>query len=55
MKGEGVAEEHERTDEQGQREPSEEQPTQVVDDGRPPTEAEEYQWHTGERRDHGVG
>ena len=39
-------------EEQGPREPSE-QPTQVVDDGRPPTEAEEYQWHTGERRDHG--
>jgi phospholipid/cholesterol/gamma-HCH transport system ATP-binding protein len=53
MKGERVAEEHERMEEQGQREPSEEQPTQVVDDGRPPTEAEEYQWHTGERRDHG--
>jgi phospholipid/cholesterol/gamma-HCH transport system ATP-binding protein len=53
MKGEGVAEEHERMEEQGQREPSEDQPTQVVDDGRPPTEAEEYQWHTGERRDHG--
>jgi phospholipid/cholesterol/gamma-HCH transport system ATP-binding protein len=53
MKGEGVAEEYERTEEQGQREPSDEQPTQVVDDGRPPTEAEEYQWHTGERRDHG--
>jgi phospholipid/cholesterol/gamma-HCH transport system ATP-binding protein len=52
MKGEGVAEEHERMEEQGPREPSE-QPTQVVDDGRPPTEAEEYQWHTGERRDHG--
>jgi len=48
-----VAEEHERMEEQGQREPSEDQPTQVVDDGRPPTEAEEYQWHTGERRDHG--
>jgi phospholipid/cholesterol/gamma-HCH transport system ATP-binding protein len=47
-----VAEEHERMEEQGPREPSE-QPTQVVDDGRPPTEAEEYQWHTGERRDHG--
>jgi len=45
-----VSEEYER-DEQGQPEPSEE-PTQVVDD-RPPTEAEEYQWHTGERRDHG--
>jgi phospholipid/cholesterol/gamma-HCH transport system ATP-binding protein len=53
MKGEGVPEENERTEEQGQREPSDEQPTQVVDDGRPPTEAEEYQWHTGERRDHG--
>jgi phospholipid/cholesterol/gamma-HCH transport system ATP-binding protein len=52
MKGEGVAEEHERMEEQGPREPSE-QPTQVVDDGRPATEAEEYQWHTGERRDHG--
>jgi len=25
----------------------------VVDDGRPPTDAEEYQWHTGQRRDHG--
>jgi phospholipid/cholesterol/gamma-HCH transport system ATP-binding protein len=53
MKGDGVAEENERTEEQGQREPSEEQPTQVVDDGRPPTDAEEYQWHTGQRRDHG--
>jgi phospholipid/cholesterol/gamma-HCH transport system ATP-binding protein len=52
MKGAGVAEEHERMEEQGQREPSEEQPTQIVDD-RPPTEAEEYQWHTGEKRDHG--
>jgi phospholipid/cholesterol/gamma-HCH transport system ATP-binding protein len=50
MKGEGVSEEYER-DEQGQPEPSE-QPTRVVED-RPPTEAEEYQWHTGERRDHG--
>src|SRR5215467_14708712 len=39
-------------EEQGQREPSEEQPTQVVDD-RPQAEADEYQWHTGERRDHG--
>ncbi|HEY1596511.1 MAG TPA: ATP-binding cassette domain-containing protein, partial [Thermoleophilaceae bacterium] len=48
-----MPEENERTEEQGQREPSDEQPTQVVDDGRPPTEAEEYQWHTGERRDHG--
>jgi len=48
-----VAEENERMEEQGQREPSEEQPTQVVDDGRPPTDAEEYQWHTGQRRDHG--
>jgi phospholipid/cholesterol/gamma-HCH transport system ATP-binding protein len=38
-------------EEQGQREPSEE-PTQVVDD-RPQSEAEEYQWHTGEKRDHG--
>jgi phospholipid/cholesterol/gamma-HCH transport system ATP-binding protein len=47
-----VAEEHERMEEQGPREPSE-QPTQLVDDGRPSTEAEEYQWHTGERRDHG--
>jgi phospholipid/cholesterol/gamma-HCH transport system ATP-binding protein len=53
MKGDGVAEENERMEEQGQRERSEEQPTQVVDDGRPPTDAEEYQWHTGERRDHG--
>jgi phospholipid/cholesterol/gamma-HCH transport system ATP-binding protein len=54
MKGEGVAEEHERMEEQGQREPSEEQPTQAqVVDERAPTEAEEYQWHTGERRDHG--
>jgi phospholipid/cholesterol/gamma-HCH transport system ATP-binding protein len=41
-------------EEQGQREPSEEQPTQVVeDDGRPQSEADEYQWHTGEKRDHG--
>src|ERR1051325_11491055 len=41
-------------EDQGQREPSEEQPTQVVeDDGRPQSEADEYQWHTGEKRDHG--
>jgi phospholipid/cholesterol/gamma-HCH transport system ATP-binding protein len=52
MKGDGVAEEHERMDEQGQREPSEEQPTQVVDE-RPQEEADEYQWHTGQKRDHG--
>jgi phospholipid/cholesterol/gamma-HCH transport system ATP-binding protein len=50
MKGEGVSEEYER-EEQGQPEPSDE-PTRVIDD-RPPTEAEEYQWHTGQRRDHG--
>ena len=53
MKGDGVADENERMEEQGQREPSEEQPTQVVEDDRPPTEAEEYQWHTGQKRDHG--
>jgi phospholipid/cholesterol/gamma-HCH transport system ATP-binding protein len=47
-----MAEEYERMEEQGQREPSDEQPTQVVDD-RPQSEAEEYQWHTGEKRDHG--
>jgi phospholipid/cholesterol/gamma-HCH transport system ATP-binding protein len=47
-----MAEENERMEEQGQREPSDEQPTQVVDD-RPQSEAEEYQWHTGEKRDHG--
>jgi len=47
MKGEGVSEEYER-EEQGQPEPSDE-PTRVIDD-RPPTEAEEYQWHTGQRR-----
>jgi phospholipid/cholesterol/gamma-HCH transport system ATP-binding protein len=45
-----VSEEYER-EEQGQPEPSDE-PTRVIDD-RPPTEAEEYQWHTGQRRDHG--
>jgi phospholipid/cholesterol/gamma-HCH transport system ATP-binding protein len=50
MKGEGVSEDYER-EEQGQPEPSDE-PTRVIDD-RPPTEAEEYQWHTGQRRDHG--
>src|SRR5436309_9609371 len=50
MKGEGVSEEYER-EEQGQPEPSDE-PTRVIDD-RPPTEAEEYQWHTGEKRSHG--
>jgi len=50
MKGEGVSEEYER-EEQGQPKPSDE-PTRVIDD-RPPTEAEEYQWHTGQRRDHG--
>jgi phospholipid/cholesterol/gamma-HCH transport system ATP-binding protein len=51
MKGEGVSEEYERTDEQGQPEPSDE-PTRVIED-RVPTEAEEYQWHTGQKRDHG--
>jgi len=50
MKGEGVSEDYEREG-QGQPEPSDE-PTRVIDD-RPPTEAEEYQWHTGQRRDHG--
>ena len=45
-----MSEEYER-EEQGQPEPSDE-PTRVIDD-RPPTEAEEYQWHTGQRRDHG--
>jgi phospholipid/cholesterol/gamma-HCH transport system ATP-binding protein len=52
MKGDGVAEEYERTDEQEQPEPSDE-PTRVVEGRRPQSEAEEYQWHTGERRDHG--
>jgi phospholipid/cholesterol/gamma-HCH transport system ATP-binding protein len=51
MKGEGVAEEYER-DEQGQPEPSE-QPTRVVDETPPRDEQDEYQWHTGEKRDHG--
>jgi phospholipid/cholesterol/gamma-HCH transport system ATP-binding protein len=46
-----VSEEYERTDEQGQPEPSDE-PTRVIED-RVPTEAEEYQWHTGQQRDHG--
>jgi phospholipid/cholesterol/gamma-HCH transport system ATP-binding protein len=50
MKGEGVSEEYER-DEQGQPEPSE-QPTRVVDEPQH-EEHDEYQWHTGERRDHG--
>jgi phospholipid/cholesterol/gamma-HCH transport system ATP-binding protein len=53
MKGEGVPEEPDRTEEQGQREHSEE-PTQTLEGGgRSSTEAEEYQYHTGERRDHG--
>jgi phospholipid/cholesterol/gamma-HCH transport system ATP-binding protein len=54
MKGEGVPEEYDRTEEQGEYEyeSSEDQPTQVVDD-RSPEEQDEYQWHTGERRDHG--
>jgi phospholipid/cholesterol/gamma-HCH transport system ATP-binding protein len=51
MKGEGVSEEYERTDGRGQPEPSDE-PTRVIED-RAPTEAEEYQWHTGQKRDHG--
>jgi len=51
MKGEGVSEEYER-DEQGQPESSEE-PTRVVDEAPPRDEQDEYQWHTGEKRDHG--
>jgi phospholipid/cholesterol/gamma-HCH transport system ATP-binding protein len=51
MKGEGVAEEYERTEEDGEL-AAEDQPTQVVDD-RSPEEQDEYQWHTGEKRDHG--
>ena len=51
MKGEGVAEEYERTEEHGELAP-EDQPTQVVDE-RPPNEQDEYKWHTGEKRDHG--
>jgi phospholipid/cholesterol/gamma-HCH transport system ATP-binding protein len=46
-----MAEEYER-DEQGQPDPSE-QPTRVVDEAPPRGEQDEYQWHTGERRDHG--
>jgi phospholipid/cholesterol/gamma-HCH transport system ATP-binding protein len=45
-----VSEEYER-DEQGQPEPSE-QPTRVVHE-HAPEEHDEYQWHTGEKRDHG--
>jgi phospholipid/cholesterol/gamma-HCH transport system ATP-binding protein len=45
-------EEYERTDEQGRPEPSE-QPTRVISEPPRPTEDEEYQWHTGEKRDHG--
>jgi phospholipid/cholesterol/gamma-HCH transport system ATP-binding protein len=51
MKGEGVAEEYERTEEHEELAP-EDQPTQVVDE-RPPNEQDEYKWHTGEKRDHG--
>jgi phospholipid/cholesterol/gamma-HCH transport system ATP-binding protein len=50
MKGEGVSEEYER-DEQEQPEASE-QPTRVVDEPQH-EEHDEYQWHTGEQRDHG--
>ncbi|HEX6459590.1 MAG TPA: ABC transporter ATP-binding protein [Thermoleophilaceae bacterium] len=46
-----MAEEYERTEEDGELAP-EDQPTQVVDD-RSPEEQEEYKWHTGEKRDHG--
>jgi len=46
-----VSEEYER-DEQGQPESSEE-PTRVVDEAPPRDEQDEYQWHTGEKRDHG--
>jgi phospholipid/cholesterol/gamma-HCH transport system ATP-binding protein len=54
MKGDGVAEEYERTEGQGQPEPSDE-PTRVIEErhDRPRAEADEYQWHTGENRDHG--
>jgi phospholipid/cholesterol/gamma-HCH transport system ATP-binding protein len=45
-------EEYERTDEQGRPEPSE-QPTRVISEPPRATEDEEYQWHTGEKRDHG--
>jgi len=46
-------EEYERTDEQGRPEPSE-QPTRVISEPpRSTEEEEEYQWHTGEKRDHG--
>ena len=51
MKGEGVAEEYEHTDEQGEPEPSEQQ-TRVVHEPAH-EEHDEYQWHTGEKRDHG--
>jgi phospholipid/cholesterol/gamma-HCH transport system ATP-binding protein len=50
MKGEGVSEENEH-EERGQPEPSE-QPTQVVHEPQQ-DEHDEYQWHTGEKRDHG--
>jgi phospholipid/cholesterol/gamma-HCH transport system ATP-binding protein len=62
MKGEGVAEEHERTEELGHPRPGD--PATTDEDGstiasrEAQREAdygadEEYQWHTGERRDHG--
>ena len=47
-----MAEEYERRDEYGEPDRSEE-PTQVVHDGHPNSEAVEYQWHTGQKRDHG--
>ncbi|HKN94085.1 MAG TPA: ABC transporter ATP-binding protein [Thermoleophilaceae bacterium] len=47
-----MAEEYERTEEQGELE-SEDQPTHVMEGGGSGTEAEEYQYHTGQQRDHG--
>ncbi len=47
-----MAEEYERTEEQGELEP-EDQPTQVVDDDGSPEEQDEYQYHVGQQRDHG--
>jgi phospholipid/cholesterol/gamma-HCH transport system ATP-binding protein len=61
MKGEGVSEEYERTEELGRPAP-EDQPTQedtsTVASREAQREAdyggeEEYQWHTGQKRDHG--